>query len=66
MIDKACSNPVDELSRRTKQRLSHRLSIAIISDFFVPSLGGVEMHIYNVAECLIEMGHKVIVITTQF
>lgn len=24
------------------------------------------MHMYNVAECLIEMGHKVIVITTHF
>jgi len=66
MIDKACHNPADELNRRTKQRLSHRLSIAIVSDFFVPSLGGVEMHMYNVAECLIEMGHKVIVISTNF
>jgi phosphatidylinositol glycan class A protein len=38
----------------------------MVSDFFYPSLGGVEMHMYNVAECLIEMGHKVIVITSQF
>ena len=43
-----------------------RINIALISDFFIPSLGGVEMHMYNVAECLIEMGHKVIIITTHF
>ena len=38
----------------------------MVSDFFVPNLGGVEMHIYNVAQCLIEMGHKVIVLTTSY
>ena len=43
-----------------------RLNIAIVSDFFVPNLGGVEMHMYNVAQCLIELGHKVIVITTSY
>jgi len=32
----------------------------------VPNLGGVEMHMYNLAQCLIEMGHKVIVITSQY
>ena len=40
------------------------MNIAMVSDFFYPSLGGVEMHMYNVAECLIEMGHKVIIITS--
>jgi len=43
-----------------------RLNIALVSDFFVPNLGGVEMHMYNVAQCLIEMGHKIIVITGSY
>ena len=37
-----------------------------MSDFFVPNLGGVEMHIYNVAQSLMGRGHKVIVITRAF
>ena len=40
--------------------------IAVVSDFFIPNLGGVEMHMYNVAQCLRERGHKVIVISTRF
>ena len=42
------------------------MRIAMICDFFVPNLGGVEMHMYNVAQCLIEQGHKVIVITSTY
>jgi len=34
-----------------------KLYIALVSDFFVPNLGGVEMHMYNVAQCLRERGH---------
>lgn len=37
--------------------------IAMVSDFFYPGLGGVEMHIYQLSECLINLGYKVIVIT---
>lgn len=40
-----------------------RLRIALMSDFFLPGLGGVEIHIYNLAQCLIARGHHVIVIT---
>lgn len=29
-------------------------------------MGGVEMHMYNVGQCLIELGHKVIVVTTSY
>lgn len=42
------------------------MRICLVSDFFVPNLGGVEMHIYNVGQCLIERGHKVIVVTTSY
>uniref|UniRef100_A0A1I7U5J9 phosphatidylinositol N-acetylglucosaminyltransferase n=1 Tax=Caenorhabditis tropicalis TaxID=1561998 RepID=A0A1I7U5J9_9PELO len=38
-------------------------SIALVSDFFCPNAGGVETHIYFLAQCLINMGHRVIVIT---
>ena len=34
-----------------------RFRIALVSDFFVPNLGGVEMHIYNVAQSLMGRGH---------
>jgi phosphatidylinositol glycan class A protein len=37
--------------------------VAMVSDFFYPGLGGVEMHIYQLSECLLSLGYKVIVIT---
>jgi hypothetical protein len=36
-----------------------RLRIAIVSDFYYPNMGGVEMHMYQLATCLIKRGHKV-------
>lgn len=33
------------------------------SDFFYPNMGGVEEHIFNLSQCLIMRGHKVIIIT---
>ena len=35
-----------------------RLKICMVSDFFHPGLGGVEMHIYQLSECLLQRGHK--------
>lgn len=46
-----------------EQGRKHR--IALCSDFFYPSLGGVEMHIWSLAQQLRLMGHFVIVITTE-
>lgn len=43
-----------------------RYSIALVSDFFPPGFGGVEIHIYNVAQCLMRRGHKVIVMTRAY
>lgn len=40
--------------------------ISMISDFFYPNMGGVEEHIYNLSQCLILNGHKVIVITHNY
>uniref|UniRef100_A0A1I7X3U9 PIGA domain-containing protein n=1 Tax=Heterorhabditis bacteriophora TaxID=37862 RepID=A0A1I7X3U9_HETBA len=38
-------------------------NIALVSDFFCPNAGGVETHIYFLAQCLLQQGHKVVVIT---
>lgn len=43
-----------------------RHSVALVSDFFFPGFGGVEVHIYNVAQCLMRRGHKVIIITRAY
>ena len=36
-----------------------RHSICMACDFFYPRLGGVEMHIWSLAQCLLRLGHKV-------
>lgn len=48
-------------SSANKKKRSFR--IAMCCDFFFPRLGGVEMHIWSLAQCLIRQGHKVVVIT---
>lgn len=44
--------------------MPHR--VAFVCDFFYPRLGGVEMHQYQLAQCLVERGHKVIIITHAY
>lgn len=36
------------------------------SDFFYPNNGGVEEHIFNLSQCLLKNGHKVILITHSY
>ena len=38
----------------------------MVSDFFFPRLGGVEMHIWSLSQCLLSQGHKVVVLTRQY
>ncbi|PRP84850.1 GlcNAc transferase [Planoprotostelium fungivorum] len=38
----------------------------MVSDFFYPNMGGVELHLYQLAQCLIKRGNKVIIITHQY
>nr|CAG4650931.1 EOG090X0515 [Simocephalus serrulatus]SVE94203.1 EOG090X0515 [Simocephalus serrulatus] len=38
----------------------------MVSDFFYPNLGGVESHIFTLSQCLLKLGHKVIVITHSY
>ncbi|CCD27309.1 phosphatidylinositol N-acetylglucosaminyltransferase SPT14 NDAI_0K01180 [Naumovozyma dairenensis CBS 421] len=40
--------------------------IAMVCDFFYPQLGGVEFHIYHLAQNLISQGHSVVIITHQY
>ncbi|KAG9432087.1 N-acetylglucosaminyl-phosphatidylinositol biosynthetic protein [Apis mellifera carnica] len=40
--------------------------ICMVSDFFYPNMGGVEEHIFNLSQCLLERGHKVIVLTHSY
>lgn len=41
-------------------------SICMASDFFYPKMGGVEEHIFNLSQCLLMRGHKVIVLTHAY
>eukprot|EP00775_Hariotina_reticulata_P007529 gene7529-7739_t len=38
----------------------------MVSDFFYPNFGGVENHIYQLSQCLISQGHKVVVLTHAY
>lgn len=46
----------------TRQSKKH-LNVALVSDYFYPSAGGVETHIMMLGSELIRLGHRVIVIT---
>nr|CAG8543168.1 12635_t:CDS:10 [Entrophospora candida] len=41
-------------------------NIAMVSDFFYPNMGGVESHLYQLSQRLIQRGHKVIIITHSY
>ncbi|XP_052198882.1 phosphatidylinositol N-acetylglucosaminyltransferase subunit A-like isoform X2 [Diospyros lotus] len=46
------------------EQLKHR--ILMVSDFFYPNFGGVENHIYYLSQCLLKLGHKVVVMTHAY
>jgi phosphatidylinositol N-acetylglucosaminyltransferase subunit A len=46
------------------QHQHHR--VALVSDFFYPRLGGVEGHIWSLAQCLLARGHGAVVITGSY
>lgn len=45
---------------------SRKHNICMVSDFFYPNMGGVESHIYQLSQCLIERGHKVVIVTHAY
>ena len=38
----------------------------MVSDYFFPNMGGVETHIWCLSQSLLQLGHKVIVITHKY
>ena len=40
--------------------------LSMVSDFFYPLIGGVETHIYQLSQCLIQHNHQVIVVTHAY
>ncbi len=40
--------------------------LSMVSDFFYPLIGGVENHIYQLSQCLIDRHYKVIVVTHAY
>lgn len=48
-----------------KERRKH-YNIALVSDFFYPQPGGVELHIYHLAQNLIARNHSVVIITHAY
>ncbi|VVB04931.1 unnamed protein product [Arabis nemorensis] len=40
--------------------------VLMVSDFFFPNFGGVENHIYYLSQCLLKLGHKVVVMTHAY
>ncbi|KAF8391664.1 hypothetical protein HHK36_023971 [Tetracentron sinense] len=53
-----------ELPEAMDERKRHR--ILMVSDFFYPNFGGVENHIYYLSQCLLKLGHKVVVMTHAY
>ena len=41
-------------------------TVCFVSDFFYPRVGGAEVHIFQVAQCLIAKGIRVIVVTRNY
>ena len=50
----------------TAGKSSRRESILMVSDFFLPNLGGVELHMYSLAQRLLKRGHRVTVLTHAY
>lgn len=43
----------------SSKKWNEKYNIAMVSDFFYPNMGGVEMHLYQLSQCLIKRGNKV-------
>ncbi len=60
----------DDLCLTDKESLlfpsQKKFSILMVTDFSVPKFGGVETHGYQLAQCLIERGHKVTMLSNNF
>ena len=41
----------------------HGFRVCLVSDFFYPNMGGVESHLFQLAQRLIAQGHYVVIVT---
>jgi phosphatidylinositol N-acetylglucosaminyltransferase subunit A len=63
MVDERCAL----ITASEKPAISQkRHRVAMVCDFFYPNLGGVENHIWSLAQHLVQLGHKVIVVTHAY
>lgn len=46
--------------------MAKHYNIAMVTDFFYPQPGGVEFHVYHLAQKLIDLGHSVIIVTHDY
>ena len=53
-------------ARKQTETQKKRHSILMVSDFFLPNLGGVEVHMFSLAQRLLERGHRVTVLTHAY
>lgn len=51
---------------KQRKRCYKYYNIAMVSDYFYPNLGGIESHIELLSKALINLGHKVIIITHAY
>lgn len=55
---------INEETETHAKRTARR--ILIVTDFFFPNVGGVESHVYNLSQCLLDTGHHVVVMTHAY
>ncbi|CRG99186.1 phosphatidylinositol N-acetylglucosaminyltransferase subunit A, putative [Plasmodium relictum] len=63
-----CKNKESNISKNKNEKeliykKERKCCICMVSDFFYPNLGGIEMHIFELSKHLIRKGFKVIVVT---
>ncbi|XP_047182286.1 phosphatidylinositol N-acetylglucosaminyltransferase subunit A-like [Vigna umbellata] len=58
----ACNRYVIVMGDSPSQK--HR--VLMVSDFYYPNFGGVENHVYYLSQCLLKLGHKVVVVTHAY
>lgn len=59
-------NHLDQLQNQPRPPPQRRHRILMACDFFYPNCGGIENHIYQLSQCLIGLGHKVVVFTHAY
>lgn len=65
-VNAGSSQKVSGAPAEVAKRPPTKHRICMVSDFFYPNMGGVESHIYQLSQCLIEKGHKVVIVTHAY